>query len=119
MPKMPCHISDGPDFEDPIPGLDDIDEDAAYEFVKQQKIDDAEDLIQTLADIARTQVWISVEDKLPDEYKNVLCLNWDDTMSVDCLSERCTGRPTDYGHTPTSICLPEGVTHWVPLPETP
>ena len=56
--------------------------------------------------------WIPVENKLPERHKDVECLNWDDEIFVDCVQERCTGRPTDYGHTPSEECLPEGVIAW-------
>jgi hypothetical protein len=56
--------------------------------------------------------WISIEEKLPPFGMNVECLNWDDEIFIDCVTDRCTGRPTDYGYTPTSRGLPEGVTHW-------
>jgi hypothetical protein len=42
MSKMPCHISDGPQEPDDGYTQQEIDEDAAYENFRQQKIDDGE-----------------------------------------------------------------------------
>ena len=45
QPRMECHITDGPQFEDDaIPGLDDLepDEDRAHELQRQADIDDDE-----------------------------------------------------------------------------
>lgn len=43
MPKMPCHITDGPDYDDWLESdREPEDEDAAYERYRQQKIDDGE-----------------------------------------------------------------------------
>lgn len=40
MSKMPCHITDGPQEPDDIPGYEEPDEDAAYEAHRQRCIDD-------------------------------------------------------------------------------
>ena len=45
--RMPDHITDGPDFEDADP-VPDVDEDEAYERLRQHQIDDLND---TIADI--------------------------------------------------------------------
>ena len=51
-PRMPCHISDGPqEPDDAIPGLDDLED--KYELQRQQDIDDGDSLHNTLIDIAR------------------------------------------------------------------
>jgi hypothetical protein len=44
MGKMPCHISDGPQLPEDVPGYEPEDEDDAYERYRQQEIDDAADL---------------------------------------------------------------------------
>ena len=54
--RMPCSITDGQqfdEFEEGMPGEDDLDPDARYDELRQQEVDDLND---TLADIARTQV---------------------------------------------------------------
>ena len=40
---MPCHISDGPQTPEDVPGHVEEDEDAAYERERQRKIDDGPD----------------------------------------------------------------------------
>jgi hypothetical protein len=37
---MPCHISDGPQTPEDVPGYVEEDEDEAYERFRQQEIDD-------------------------------------------------------------------------------
>lgn len=58
--KMPDSITDGQQFdewEEGVPGIDDLDDDARYEDYRQREIDDAaEQLNETLRDIARTRV---------------------------------------------------------------
>lgn len=61
--------------------------------------------------------WIDCNDRLPDEGANVECMwDMDDSVTVEEMAFRHTGRPTDYGYTPGCICLPEGVYRWRPLP---
>ena len=60
--------------------------------------------------------FIPVAEGLPEDDRDVLCLTDMDIMLIDCMSERCMGRPTDYGYTPTRVCLPEGTTHWAKIP---
>lgn len=38
--KMPCHISDGPQTPEDVPGHTEIDEDQAYEDDRQREIDE-------------------------------------------------------------------------------
>ena len=41
MPKMPCHITDGPECYEDVAGLfAEEDEDEAYERIRQEEIDD-------------------------------------------------------------------------------
>lgn len=40
MPKMPCHITDGPDSPEDVAGHILEDEDDAYERIRQEEIDE-------------------------------------------------------------------------------
>lgn len=38
--QMPCRISDGPQTPEDVPGYEEVDEDEAYELMRQNQIDD-------------------------------------------------------------------------------
>ena len=55
--------------------------------------------------------WISIKDRLPEDRKNVLCLCKNNGMTVSRITFRC-GNSVSFGQH-------RGVTHWMPLPESP
>lgn len=57
--------------------------------------------------------WISVEERLPEPYKDVLVLNWN-RVRMGYYAEDCEAWAVNDMITNT-----EEVTHWMPLPEPP
>ena len=56
MDRMPCHITDGPDFdeyEEGVPGIDDLDEDE----IMQREVDDLNDALRDIAKGLDTTPW--------------------------------------------------------------
>jgi hypothetical protein len=55
--------------------------------------------------------WISVEDKLPEEFEGVICYLENEGMIIGSLHDNMKWID-DYGY-------PLRVTYWMPLPEKP
>lgn len=53
--------------------------------------------------------WISVKDRLPDNFKRVLVYDQEWGIRIDTISIKPFEEFTHYGY----------VTHWMPLPESP
>jgi hypothetical protein len=68
----------------------------------------------------KKMTWISVEDRLPDEGKDVLV--WDGNLNLDKIPiyEIAAYRRFANGNLFISgLYSLQGITHWMPLPEPP
>ena len=55
--RMPCSITDGEQFEDGVPGIDDLDEDAAYDEMRQHEVDDLNHALEDIAGGLSKEPW--------------------------------------------------------------
>ena len=79
-------------------------------------IERSADAIEEL--LAAVPHWISVEDELPENHKNVLCCGAKGGMFVGWVSGIATvsnGKTIAFAHGGEGRCI----THWMPLPESP
>ena len=58
---------------------------------------------------ARVQEWISVDDRLPEQGEEAICIAADGDMMI--------GKYTEWGW--MFPCYFEDLTHWMPLPQPP
>lgn len=82
--------------------------------------------IPTMAQEAlKTQQWISIEDELPEEYKNVLVFikfykkDRPNRVDMGCLVNQDWALVTTSVYLNLSNAINGKVTHWMPLPEPP
>lgn len=64
--------------------------------------------LKKLEEIVKKYDWISVKDRLPEQYTDVIVFTKSGTITVDYVDEN--GDFYYYG---------EYVTHWMPLPQKP
>jgi len=79
-------------------------------------LNETADAIEEL--LAAVPHWISVEDELPENHKNVLCCGAKGGMFVGWVSGIATvsnGKTIAFAHGGEGRCI----THWMPLPESP
>jgi hypothetical protein len=70
-----------------------------------------EDVLQMLKGVT-VQEWISVKDRLPEKWQNVLAVRSDGKMRFDFIcSTGCWCEDVNY--------VGYSVTHWMPLPQPP
>lgn len=72
----------------------------------------AEYLVERLPTLTQPNEWVSVEDRLPEDYQRVLCLFESGTMEVSF-------RASVKGFCYEGFKQTGKVTHWIPLPEPP
>lgn len=88
-----------------------IDANELMEHVWRDRLDSREAIAEMVnnAPTVRNAIWISVKDRLPDEYENVLASNFPfGIIYVNRLIDKKDGE-----------WLYDGVTHWMPLPPLP
>ena len=71
-----------------------------------------EDAYMTLKSGVTVQEWISVKDRLPDMYQNVLAIRADGKIVVDAIGS------LEIWYKQMDI-VGKPVTHWMPLPQPP
>ena len=64
-----------------------------------------------IANGVTVQEWISVKDRLPESWKDVLAFYEDKTISIDAMS--------DGGKWYSDYVRTNKITHWMPLPKPP
>ncbi len=90
-----------------------IDANELMEHVWRDRVDSREAIAAMVnnAPTVRNAIWISVKDRLPEEYENVLTYGarpFYDVVYVNRLIDKKNGE-----------WLYDGVTHWMPLPPLP
>lgn len=90
-----------------------IDANELMEHVWRDRVDSREAIAEMVnnAPTVRNAIWISVKDRLPEEYENVLTYGarpFYDVVYVNRLIDKKNGE-----------WLYDGVTHWMPLPPLP
>lgn len=74
----------------------------------------AETFVEEMPAVAAAPTWISVEDRLPDDYERVLV--WRSRINdVDVFD----GRSVQIRCETAEMRRIHGITHWMPLPEPP
>ena len=81
-----------------------IDSDAIYGFTNTNQVAD-----RLIANGVTVQEWISVDDRLPEQGEEAICIAADGDMMI--------GKYTEWGW--MFPCYFEELTHWMPLPEPP
>ena len=78
-----------------------------------QKIEElADDVMDTITESVTVQEWISVKDRLPEKWQNVLAVRSDGKIRFDFIcSTGCWCEDVNY--------VGYSVTHWMPLPQPP